>query len=167
MSPTDFLLTVAEIAIAFVGFSAIVIVFRRFASGAESGFQNLQVTAIIQVGLLALLLSLLPLLLGLFPFANAAAWRLSSVLFALSSALYVASYARRRARFNPPPGASQTGYYLRMGSLALVAAVQLLNAFLVPESLVAGIYCVGVIWLLVLLGWIFLGTWRLWGERNA
>ncbi len=53
MSSADFLLTLAEISIAFVGFSAIVIVFFRFGSGGESRFQNLQVSSIIQIGLLA------------------------------------------------------------------------------------------------------------------
>ena len=79
MSSADFLLTLAEISIAFVGFSAIVIMFSRFGSGGESRFQSLQVSVIIQIGLLALFLSLLPLLLGLFPLNEVSVWRSSRV----------------------------------------------------------------------------------------
>ena len=151
MPSADFLLTLAEISIAFVGFSAIVFVFLRFGSGGESRFRNLQVSIIIQIGLLALFLSLLPLLLGLFPLDEVRVWRSSSLLFALAGVLQMVSYTRRRAGLHVPPEVTQRNYLVRIAASALVIVSQLLNAFLLPPSWVAAVYCAGVTWLLVML----------------
>ena len=167
MSPADFLLTVAEISIALVGFSAIVIMFRRFAGGPESAFPNLQVSVIIEVGLMAVFLSLLPLLIGLFPMSEVPVWRSSSFLFALACALLMTSYVKRRAGLPVPAQVTQRGYMIRMAAVALVMLLQLLNAFLLPASSVAAVYCAGVVWLLVMVSWIFVGTWRMWGGPDA
>ena len=167
VSPADFLLTLAEISIAFVGFSAIVIVFRRFGAGPGSAFQNLQVSIIIEMGLLALLLSLLPLLLSMFPIDEITSWRLASLLFSMVSVLLIATYSRRRSHVQIPPEVSRRRYLVRTAAAALLIVLQLLNALLLPASSVAAVYCLGIVWLLAIVSHAFVGMWQLWGASDG
>ena len=167
MEASDLLLTLAEISIAFVGFSAVIVIFRQFASGEFSRFQHLQVAVLIRGGLLVLFLCVLPLLLELFPLPSVLAWRLASGVQALVIAAHLALYAAERTRSltaSPAPETSRTGYLVRMVSTGLVVVLQVLNAIVFPDSVVRPVYCTGVLWMLGVGGWLLLAAWRFWGR---
>ncbi len=170
MGATDLLLTLAEISIAFVGFSAVIVIFRQFAGGEFSEFEHLQVAVMIQGGLLSLFFSIVPPLFELLPIPPVHAWRFASAVQALVSAAWLISFLRKRRRaveISPALDASRVGYFLRMGGASAIIFALLLNSLITPESLVKPIYCFGVVWFLGVLGWLFAAAWRIWGRTAS
>jgi hypothetical protein len=80
MEQQDTLLTLAEIAATFVGFSTIVVVFRS----AGSELQRLYLLDVAVLGLLVTALSVLPVMLADFPLLEPFLWRWGSLLLALT-----------------------------------------------------------------------------------
>ena len=155
MEASDYLLTLAEVAVAFVGFAAIVLSLRERSEGpAPDG--SVALGWLVERGLAALFFSLLPLLLGFLDVPPEIGWRASSGL--LSCYLVYAAYSSLAERFRyservNPVGAAN--YYARFSASLLVLISQAMAAADLLPALRTGIYLLGCTWLLVLAAMIF------------
>lgn len=77
---SDLLHTLAEVSIAFVGFSTIVAALRL---RNDAAFRIYSIRDVAIVGLIALSASVLPLLLSLFRLDGASVWRIASLVFSM------------------------------------------------------------------------------------
>jgi hypothetical protein len=160
MQGAEFLLTIAEISLAFVGFSAVIVAFRQAGGRTWSQFERLLIRGMIELGFAALFFALVPHILVYLHFPDPWVWGLSSTSFGLFMAGYNVNYLIRRRRVG---GAAESPVrpvvlYTRMSISFLIAAALILSAFdvLVPRGV--GAYALGVTWLLALGAIFFLVT---------
>ena len=145
---SDFLYVYMEIAMAFVGFSTIIVVFRQMSGEPLGPFLLFLTRFLIGNGLVALLMAALPLLLHHHHLSEERVWQWSSVALAmhiLGMMIYYLRGQRRHAHENPSTGARPLLIFNFAGSIAL-ALYLLANAVLLREF---GPYSLGLIWL----GW--------------
>src|SRR6185437_1546239 len=93
---SGYLYALATISVTFVGFSALLLVFRQTAGGATTRYDGYFIMAFMQVGFIVTGGSLLPPLLALFELPEAAVWRASSAVAACLILLFVATVPGRR-----------------------------------------------------------------------
>ena len=160
MEASDYLLTTAEVAVAFVGFAAIVVAIRERANPLESS-ARLLLGWMVERGLAALFFALLPLLLGFLGVAEGLIWRLgcAGIFLYILSALVRSIRAWLtdsgiRALIDP------INYYLRATAIGIVGVVQLLAALGVGLTASVGWYLFGVSWLLVQSAMVFITIMR-------
>jgi hypothetical protein len=96
IDPLNYLMQMADLSLAFVGFSAIVITLRQALGGKLAKLHMLFVRLIIEGGLLVLIFALIPPALSLTDLAEPVIWRISSTVFVLASSIYLAAAIRRR-----------------------------------------------------------------------
>lgn len=145
---SELLMGVAQISIAFVGFSAIVEVVRERAERERSQFENLLARTMIEFGFSALLLALLPLLISRFmgPFSDSA-WRSLAGVLAIVLAVHLWVYARRRRRVNQASFLMPAVYRAWLAGSAIVILALGGGAMrILPPG---GVYVVGLAWLLI------------------
>ena len=155
MEASDYLLTLAEVAVAFVGFAAIVISLRE-RSDAPSPDSSVHLGWLVERGLAALCFALLPLLLGFLHVPPEVLWRASSGLlfvYLVSAAYRSLSRWLRNSETGNRLGTAQ--YYARFTPSLLVCVGQAFAAMNFFPSLRTGIYLLGSTWLLVLAAMIF------------
>ena len=152
MESSEYLYTVAEVAVALVGFAGIVIALRHRQSGL-SGRDRSLVTDMVERGLAALFFALLPLLLVFLGLGSASVWPYCSGL--LAAYITVAGVRSIRARFVARAPVRPAIFYGRFGASGVVILVQLANAFDVVLTSGVGWYLLGVTWLLVLSAFVF------------
>ena len=163
-----FLLTTAEIAIAFVGFSAVVVAFRESGGQRLSPFQHLQVRVMIELGFATLFLAAAPLMLSFLELEPATVWRISHAAFGLFLLLYFGNYhARRRPRAEPGSSPVRSPMFIvrivvtyGLGVLFLMAAA----GVLLPAGL--ALYATGLAWVLALAALAFLIMVTRWGRPS-
>jgi hypothetical protein len=98
-----YLYTLAVVSITFVGFSALVIVFRQTQGGALTAYDTYFTLSFIQIGFIVTAGALLPQLFSLYGWWEETAWRTSSVLVAIPILWFVARVpGRRRAATGRP-----------------------------------------------------------------
>lgn len=125
MDEHDFLLTLAEIAIALIAFMNIVVALRQMGGGSLNEFQLLVVMTFSVSGFCATLFALLPILLEYFGIPQPWLWRLSNLPLAATLVSINAWYFHRRSRVAPDRPINVVNYF----NLALTAcAVGLLVA---------------------------------------
>lgn len=153
---SDYFLALAQISIAFVAFSTIVVVLRQAMGGPLSAFQTLLVRYSIECGFAATTFSLGAVLLGLTGLSEPHLWRVSSGLLGLYIVAYSFHYVRRRRRVMPgrlPPR------FVVLGIISLVVAVSLgLNALTSVFHASPGPFAIAVTWVLVQAAVTFLLT---------
>src|SRR5215469_4611276 len=93
---SGYLYALATIAVTFVGFSALLLVFRQTAGGATTRYDSHFLLAFVQVGFIVAGGSMLPPLLALFGLPEFVVWRASSLVAAIPIMLFVATVPRRR-----------------------------------------------------------------------
>jgi len=98
VSAESYLLTLATLAVTFVGFSALVLVLRQTIGGEMSRYDVLTTLIFIQLGFIVAGGALVPAVLSLFHLPNTALWRVSSAAAAVPSFLFVVTYPRRRRK---------------------------------------------------------------------
>ena len=99
VEPADVLLTVAEVAAAFVGFASIVAIFQR--RGAETSFDVFRFWILLEFGLASLFFALLPFVLHFLRLPEEGVWAISSAVmpvFVLGHMLVVGDMRRRGVR---------------------------------------------------------------------
>ena len=150
----DLLQTLAEVSIAFTGFSGVVGV---FGGGSElsDAERVLRVRMMIVASLAAFFGSLLPLVLGQFEFANALLWPLCCVAFAGFFIVNSLGVYRRTGAL------ASVGKYSRPWFAPIIYGVNALIAFsliLATLMLVSGhsVYIAAIVWQLVLASLQFL-----------
>jgi hypothetical protein len=105
MAPGEatYLYTLASLSVSFVGFSALLIVFRQSAGGRLTSYDTYFVLTFMQAGFIVAAGALLPPLLVLYLLPPAAALRAASAVTGLVICLFVATVpGRRRAATGTP-----------------------------------------------------------------
>jgi len=93
---TGYLYTLATVSITFVGFSALLFIYRQTVGGEVTKYDSYFLLSFIQAGFIVTGGALLPPLLALCDLAPAEAWRLASILAAFPIFLFVATVPGRR-----------------------------------------------------------------------
>jgi hypothetical protein len=99
MHERDTLLTLAEIAAAFVGFSTIVVVFRS----SRSELQRVRLRGVAEIGIAVIVGAFLPVLLSGAGLESAGLWRVSSLVLAPVTLIGWLLWARATKRAGHPP----------------------------------------------------------------
>lgn len=155
MEESNILLTLTQITVAFVGFSAIIATF-QFKDGftiKKSDAINLQF--IVATGLVGTFFSILPLILSSFGLSDSLVWALSSgmgsvnylgFIYYLSINVKVSNFRRKKSKII-------VFIYFLIGFLILV--LNLLNAFNIIFQREFGPYFISLIYPLCLVGYFF------------
>ena len=162
VDPEAFLLTIAELSVAVVGFSAIVAALNRGEKAKESGYQRLLVYAMVEFGFAALLFALFPSVVGFFGLDGVWASRVSNTALAIFFFAYFPLYQRRRfalANESPPEG-RQINFRVRLVITYTIAAMALLSGWAIVPVPPFAAYALGISWLLFLAALGFLFTMR-------
>ena len=99
-----YLYTLASISVTFVGFSALLLVFRQASERKMTGYESYFMLTFMQSGFIVAAGALLPPLLALYGLAGATVWRISSVIMAILILAFVVTVpGRRRAASGEEP----------------------------------------------------------------
>lgn len=144
MQASETLTALAEVSVAFAGFSGIVTAFRRRSPGEWSDLDRFRFRFMVEFSLATLLLSLLPLILAEMGLAEPRAWSVASFLLGAGALAYLTRsilWLRRLAAANAP--VSRALAVVGIGVGIAVSAAGLANAaglFAHPS----GVYLAGV-----------------------
>lgn len=104
LSGSAYLYALATISVTFVGFSALLLVFRQATAGPMAAYESYFMLTFIQSGFIVTAGSLLPPLLGLYGLPPSTVWQASSVLIAIPIFVFVVTLpGRRRAASEHKP----------------------------------------------------------------
>lgn len=152
----DYLLRLAALSIAFVGFATIVVTLRRGLGGELSPFHVLLVRVYIETGLAVSVGALLPSLLNLFALPAFATWRISSALVGVIAPAYLIVFIGRRQRVDNSP--LRPRIYVRYLISAMAIIGLWLNVAAVPLQTSGGPYALALTWFLFSAGLVFVQT---------
>jgi len=143
-----YLYALAATAMAFLGFSVVVVILRQTLGASLSRFQTLLMQLFIEHAFVAAFLALLPLLLALFAISHELIWRICSAFAGIFIACWMSYFvARRYPVATSKPHTSQA--WLNYGISFLIVVALLANAAGFPYHPQVGIYAVGVSWVLL------------------
>ncbi|MRR29085.1 hypothetical protein EG834_01820 [bacterium] len=152
----DYLLRLAALAIAFVGFATIVVTLRRGLGGELSPFHILLVRIYVETGLIVAIGALLPSLLNLFGINGVVIWKICSAIAGVVTPAFLVVYIRRRA------SVERTRIPLRVYvryTLSIVAVFALwLNVAGIGFASTGGPYAAALTWFLFSAGIVFVQT---------
>ena len=153
MAAIDGLLTLAEIAVAFAGFSSIVVVFGRRDADGLQGFDRIRFRIMLQYSLLAAFFAVLPLPLHHLGVSAKVIWSLCSTGLGIYLGLggvgqFLIGRAFKGARKRAVWVVFQLAYWSSF-------ILQVLNVADVGLHREAGPYVVGLSWVLFMAGWQF------------
>lgn len=148
MMGMETLLTLAEVAIGMVGFSAIVVLFRRRAADTWRRADADRFHGMVIHAVHAAFFCILPAIVRDFVVDEASVWALCSGLLGVTTALHVARASTLSSNSLPARAALA-------GVGGLVVALLFLNALLLSESHGFGLYAIGVFWHVVQAGLLF------------
>jgi len=119
-----YLFTLGQISTTFVGFAALIMMFRQGLGGSVSASHSLMTLVFIELGFVVTAGSLLPELLGICGVPTELRWRVCSGALALVVGVFVATYHRRRRRVT----ARSAPFYVTADVLLLTAFLAILGA---------------------------------------
>src|SRR5262249_52024881 len=122
----NYLYALSTISVTFVGFSALLLVFRQTIGGKMTDYDSYFTLAFMQAGFIVTSRGLFPQLLAVFDMSHDSVWRASSVIMAIPIFLFVATTpGRRRAAVS-----ERVPFYVRLLLLLqfLAGASLVLNA---------------------------------------
>lgn len=150
----EYLLNLAAIAVAFVGFSTVIVALRQ-AMGAELSKVHMHfVRLFIEGGLAVAVFSLLPAVLSYTGLPDSGLWRFSSAAAAVALSVYVLSIVLRRRRLSA--GLISPAVIANVFVSALATLLLWANVAGFPFQPSAAPYLLALTWFLVLCGLIFL-----------
>ena len=139
---TAYLFALGTIATTFVGFSAIIMIFRQTAGAGLSPLDSWITLVFIELGFIVTAGSLSPPLLELCDLSQTAAYRSCSGIVAVVLAVFAVSYPTRRRRVS---GARTPAFvWIDLLLLAVFIVVLLANALGTPRNLAPGSFAVGL-----------------------
>ena len=161
----DALLTIAEIALVFAGFTSLIVVIRGPGRGQWRPIERIAMWLMVGWSLAALFFSLLPVLLFHFGASPAALWGISSGALGLFILGFVSVMLRRLRRTQAKPMLPRAGRVFQV-LVPLVVVVQLLAAvdLLVPRG--PATYLLGVVALLAFAVFPFVAFLSLIGSED-
>lgn len=150
LAGSAYLYTLATVSITFVGFSALLLIFRQARGEAMTPYESYFVLSFIQPGFIVTAGSLLPSMLALYGLPAVMVWRVSSLIVAIPIALFVATLPRRRRAATRSP---MPRFVRILSLLQLLAALYLLmNAIGTPITAGAAPYAAAMTALLFTTG---------------
>jgi hypothetical protein len=158
MFTSDFFLTIAEISLAFVGFSAVVVALRQSGAAQWSSFQRFSARILIELGFACLFLALLPLLLQLLGVGEPTVWQLSCASLGLFLLAYFTAYPFRRRPIATVSPARRWAIYSRIALNHALGVTALISSFGLGVPSGPGIYALGIAWLFFVGGLMFVLT---------
>jgi hypothetical protein len=102
-SGATYLYALAAVSITFVGFSALLVIFRQARGEAMTKYESYFLLSFIQPGFIVTGGSLLPSVLALYGLPGPTVWRVSSIAMAIPILLFVATLPRRRRAATAAP----------------------------------------------------------------
>ena len=165
MEGADYLLTCSEVAVAFAGFSALVVVIRQRGADELSPSYRSLVASLIERSLVAVFLSLLPILLSGLGVSPSRVWSLMSGTLGI----YIISLAWRSAvarKRNPLVREFISGSMFSVIYVfgVLVLMLQIAHALDIGVQQSVWWYLVGLTWLLMSAGYLFYIAIRGWAR---
>lgn len=144
----------AGVAIAFVGFNAIIMVMQQVLGTRHSAYALMATRNFFELGFLVVWAAMLPPLLGLYGVSPVTIWRISSLIAALPFALFVVVYPTRRFTAT----GARMPWSLRFAYIVSVvdAAVLFANAADFPFKTPEGVYAAAATVILLIAFYLFL-----------
>ena len=136
----------AEVFVAFIALSTIVVVLQQAVAGSLSSRELFGVRILIEEGCFGLISCILPVIIGFFAVSPEVVWRISSGYLGFAIVAVVVDYIRRRQRVWLDETARNRFIYLTLGFAGIVACIQVYNAA-GPGQL--ALYALGVGWILL------------------
>jgi len=93
---STYLYALATVSITFVGFSALLLIFRQTMGGAITKYDSFFTLSFVQTGFIVTAGSMLPQLLAMFEWSHSAVWRVSSSTMAITVLSFIATFSLRR-----------------------------------------------------------------------
>jgi hypothetical protein len=155
---SDILLTLAEVAVAFVGFAGIASVFARRLDQVPNALVAVRLRGMVDTGLAACFAAVLPLVVASYPLSASATWQLSSLGFA-GVFLFVWVIAQARLRRMAKAGVEWgTPLYRRTlwGVWGTIMTLLLANAGGLSKGLAGPLYLTALLVTMVLAGTLFI-----------
>lgn len=142
--------TIAEVSIAFAGFTGLIVAFRKN-KGPLTGVQKYRLQILLSLAFGALFLSLLPEILANFELATETVWLASALSLALYSAIFVSWWlvASQRIKRVTPELFNRAAYVrMALGHFIVLIAIVVLT-LMRAESQIVGMYVAALVWYLV------------------
>jgi hypothetical protein len=153
MEHMDTLLTIAEIAVAFAGFSSIVVVFRNRDAESWETIDAIRYHVMLAGALMTAVFAGVPFVVSWLAVPTTLVWRVSSAALLLYLTPLIVGQFRARSLFPSPAGQARWLVFLLTSSGA--AACLGLNVVGIALTGAAEPYLVGITWILFLSGWQF------------
>src|SRR5215813_15224253 len=128
----NYLYALATISVTFVGFSALLLVFRETIGGKMTSYDSYFTLSFMQAGFIVTAGGLLPQLLAFYEMPHTSVWRASSLIMAILIFVFVSTTPSRRRAATNEPVPLYVGLLLLLQFLA--GAYLLLNAIGWPAS---------------------------------
>ena len=154
MEHEDILLTLAEVSVAFAGFSGVVAVFGRRDPSTWSFSDRMRFFSLVQTSLSTLIFCVLPFGLFAVQVAEESVWGALSMLYVLYVIVVAVLFIRRLRAAATSERAEFTPIVLPV-TLAVTALIAVFNVYNVVVGATFGPFLVGLIWLLVQSSFLF------------
>jgi hypothetical protein len=151
---STYLYSLAGISITFVGFSTLVVVLRQTFGGTMSNIDIFITRVFIQLSFIVAASAIVPNLLSLFALPQPVIWRISSVVAAIPSFLFGATYPMRRRAASGVR--TPIGVWLDISILLIAATILIANAIGIGFEPGPGPFAVGLTIILFVSGWAYL-----------
>ncbi len=139
MNSADIITTIAEVSIALIGFSAVVVVLNPTPIRDWSDVDRLNLRVLIQVGAFATAFSVFPFLTHIY-FEPVLAWKYALLVYGFAHIADIASFVLRI----PKHGTKTNRIMLPIGFL--VAIVQIVSGFVASAKVVELVYVASLAW---------------------
>lgn len=151
MPESEILVTMAEVAAAFAGFTALASVFSGQRTRDHPRVSALILRVMIEAALLVVFFSLLPLILERMPLPLPRVWQVCSAAFVVAWLGFVGGFLRSVRRVRHDTGVASTPWYVVSVLLSLVLgnSILLLVAFGAIDSWAGGAYSLGLFFALL------------------
>lgn len=155
MEESPILLTLTQITVAFVGFSAIIATFQFKEGYTIKKSEAIDLQLIVATGLVGTFFSLFPLMLSSFGLSDSLVWAISSATGSINYLLFIYYLSRnvKLSKFRRKKSKMIVFIYFLIGFLILI--LNLLNAFNVLFQREFGPYFISLIYPLCLVGYFF------------
>jgi hypothetical protein len=150
--PSDFFLTIAEVSLGLVGFSAVVVALRQIRDVERSKFQHFMARMLIEAGFTCLFLALLPLLLELLGVPSARRWQLCCAALGVLLIIMGTAFVFRRRPFVRVSPARPWAFYTRVAVNHVLGFTALLSSVGLGFASGPGLYALGIAWLFFVAG---------------
>lgn len=142
LAGSNYLYTLALLSISYVGFTALILIFRQAKGGQMTLLDGFIIRSFVQLGFMAMIGAMLPPLLALFGFQPTTIWQVASGIMAVVVGIWIVSFPSRRHAASPI--AIRPSIWAGLAFFGIVDLVLLSNIIGPWGEFSAGVYCLGV-----------------------